>query len=585
MESKEIYEKIMMDYHFNKMKYFRDRWDAKKDRGKYGIETLIDVAGEDYKQFQFIMKSCNKIVFEMLDEVIAALIQRYEIPVKYYDLRCDDSDAYYIGEKRNSIDHMEQHNERRILAFSRTDVYTDILFVFKEYGVGKRIPEKTLKDLMKAAKLKKHCYISYVEKEAFSEVTNHNDDENDPTRGTGIYSLKQFMESFFGTDEYHEFKEYADQLSKKVQDYYGVTIVKTLKPNAIYNFKKTIHDELKEIDAAEIGVTVGITNEQRKIIEEQFINEKNYEILLGSSDFAQSYMTAEWMYSSLGKAGNIDLTAVAMGYFKAIEQMLFSFLRNHTYENDGATREVFVGKDKGYANARGYAPLENDLFENPEKSKDLALGGLTGFFGYHDTRNNRYIKRNQDLLVSGISENTYEFIIDTLGGIVGLRNGYFHRDNLKDWKKVEEARQKARLVFYILLGAYTISDSDKIRLGLIQTVEHDDYYKLCDYMHRKAFESSLYEYPIIFLDNHGDPYDFMFPHQDDYIEYDNYGEPKYSGAYLRGQDKRVFKLDREHLPSDIWEGTFSISRSIPIEFKSSGVQKHIFHEGVFVANE
>ena len=585
MESKRIYEKIMLDYYFNKMKHFRDRWDVKKDRKKYAVETLIDVGGEDHRIYQFIMGECTNIVLEMLEQVIIALIQKYEIPVKYYDLRCDDSDAYYIGEEQHWIDYINQHRERRVLAFSRIDVNPDVLFIFKEYGIGKRIPEKTLKELMEAAHLKKHCYISYVENDAFTEVINHNDDEHDPTRGTGRYSLKQFFEVFFGVEEFVEFKEYAEQFSKKVRDYFGLAVVKTLKPNAIYTFKKTVRDDLKSIDAAEIGATVGITEGQRRIIEKHFIDEKNYELLLGNSDFAQSYMTAEWLYYSLNDAGNIDYTAVAMGYFKAIEQLLFGFLKNHTHENDGSSREVYVGKDKSYANSSGNAPLENTLFHDPEKSKELTLGSLTGFFGYHDTRKNRFYKRNQDLLTNGINEQTYEFIIDTLGGIVGRRNGYFHRDNLKDWKKVAEARKKARLVFYILLGAYNISEDDKARLGLIQVAEHDDYYKLCDYVNHRSFESSQLEFPIIYLDNSSNPNDFVFPHHDDYIEYDNCGEPKYSGVYIRGQDKHISKLDRDHLPKDIWEGTFTISRSIPLTFTASGAQKRIFHDGVFVKDK
>lgn len=585
MESKQIYEKIMMEYYFNKIKHFRDRWDVEKDGKKYAIETLIDVGGEDHRQYQFIMDECTKIVLEMIEQVIIALIQKYNMPVKYYDLRCDDTVAYYLGEEQHWIDHIEQHRERHVLAFSRTDVNPDVLFVFKEYGIGKRIPEKTLKELMKVAQLKKYCYISYVENDAFTEVINHNDDENDPTRGTGLYSLKQFIEGFFGAEEYLEFKEYADRFSQKVRDYFGLTIVKTLKPNAIYTFKKTVRDGLKSIDAAEIGATVGIAEGQRKIIEKHFVDEKNYEILLGSCDFAQSYMTAEWLYSSLNDSGNIDFTAVAMGYFKAIEQLLFDFLKNHTHESDGASREVFVGKDKSYANSWGNAPLEDALIDDPEKAKELTLGALTGFFGYHDSRRNRYYKRNQDLLAEGINEQTYEFIIDTLGGIVGLRNGYFHRDNLKDWEKVNEAREKARLVFYILLGAYTISEDDKSRLGLIQTAEHDDYYKLCDYVNHKAFESSQLEFPVIYIDDSSNPDVFVFPHQDDYIEYDNYGEPNYSGVYFRGQDKHISKFDRDHLPKDIWEGAFTISKSIPITFTATGAQKHIFHDGVFVADE
>ena len=586
MGSRQIYEKIMLEYYFNKMKYYRDRWKDDNDYQVRGVSSLIDIAGENYIQYNLIMSRCSEIVFEMLSQVITSLLKDYEIPVKYYDLRTEDSDAYFLGDGNHWKNYIDQHKVTRILAFSRTDMRQDVLYIFKEYGIGKRIPEQTLDKLMRAAKLKHYCYISYVEEEAFSEVINRNKNKDDPTRGTGIYSYKQFIEGFFGKNEYKEFKKYADLFSKKIRDYFGFALVRTLKPNTIHGFKNTVRDNLKSLNATEIGADAGISEPQRIIIERNFFEMENYELLLGNSDFAESYMTAEWLFSSLKNAENIDLTAVAMGYFKAIEQLLFSFLKNHTHEKDGVFREVFVGKDKAYANTYGYASLVDDLVEDEEKSKDLALGSLSGFFGYHDHRRNRYYKRNQDLLVNGINESTYEFIIDTLGEIVGLRNGYFHKDNLKEWNKVNEARKSARLVFYIILGAYSISEDDKTRLGLIRVDEHDDYYKLCEYINRMTCESSQLAIPIVYAYDINDPYAFVFPHQDDYIEYDNYGEPVYSGTYFRelGKDGKVIKVDREHLPKEIWEGVLVISESVPIKIEPSGAQKQIFCNGRFTAD-
>ena len=584
MKSKQIYERIMMEYYFNKMKHFRDRWSSDNHNRFPDVSSLIDIAGEDHRQYKYIMSSCSEIVFEMLGQIIKSLLKEYKIPVKYYDLRTEVCDAYYVGNDKHWKNYIDQHEEKRVLAFSRTDKRQGDLYIFKEFGIGKRIPKPTLDELMRVAELEHYCYISYVKEEAFSEVINHNKDKDDPTRGTGIFSFKQFMEGFFGRDEYDEFKKYADLFSEKIRDYFGFALVRTLKPNAIHSFKKTVREDIKHLTAAEIGAVAGITDTQRDIIEKNFFGRKNYELLLGSSDFAQSYMTAEWLFTSLSNAGNIDFTAVAMGYFKSIEQLLFSFLKNHTHEKDGASRRVYVGKDKAYADASGCAALVDDLVEDEEKSKNLTLGSLSGFFGYHDLDSNRYIKRNKDLLVSGVTESTYEFIIDTLGEIVGLRNGYFHKDNLKEWEMVKEARQSARLVFYIILGAYSISEDDKVRLGLIRVDEHDDFYKLCEYVNRRAYESTPLAIPIVYVNDSSDPYAFGYPYRDDYIEYDNYGEPIYSGTYFKqfGKDGRIIKVDRDHLPKEIWEGELVISETIPIKVEPSGAQRQIFCNGRFI---
>ena len=594
MDTHKVYEEIMLERYFNEMKYLRNQWRGKDNTRFLGVESLIDISGEDYRQYEFIMRRSTEIIFEMLNRVIIGLIQEYEIPVKYYDLRKDDANAYYVGEKRHWINYFDLRQEKRILAFSRTDNQPELLYIFKEFGLNNAIPEKLLDDLKKTAKLKHHLYISYKEKDAYVEVINHNHNENDPTRGTGILSFQQFIEGFFGKEEYSKFRQYADQFSEKVRDYYGFSVVRSLKPNAIHNFKKQVCDALKSIDATEIGVLTAISEQQRELIEKQFFGDKNYELLLGSSDFAQSYMTAEWLYSSLKSAGSIDLTSIAMGYFKSIEQMLFAFLRNHTQEMDGNIRRIYVGKERVYADPKGYAVLTDDIVNDPEKAKDLALGSMTGFFGYHNTSRNRYYKRNQDLLISGISDTTYEFIIDTLGGLVGLRNGYFHKENLKgdnpdDRKKIEESRNKAQLVFYLILGAFKISEEDKTRLGLIRVEGHDDYYKLCKYVNDKVYENKhLLRLPIFYIDDISSPYSFFgYPYHDPYIEYDNYGEPIYSGTYFKkfGENSFIAKLTRESLPREIWEGELVISESLPITVEPSGANKKIFYEGKFVADD
>lgn len=99
-----------------------------------------------------------------------------------------------------------------------------------------------------------------------------------------------------------------------------------------------------------------------------------------------------------------------------------------------------------YADNKGNADLTRSLVEDEEKAKDINLGSLTGFFGYSDVKNRRRYRRNKDLLRTGVSEDTYEFIVDTFTTIIGLRNGYFHKHNLKDWHKVDEARDNAFLV-------------------------------------------------------------------------------------------------------------------------------------------
>ena len=585
MDTRQVYEKLMLEHFFNKMKRLRNEWSETTGDNKTGLISFIDIAGLDQRRYKVIMESCNEYIYEMLPFIVAELLRAYEIPVQFYDLRCSGADLYYIGDNQQLLDYIDQHDEKRILAFSRKDKQQEILYVFKKYGIGKRVPGKTIEGLLKAAKLEKYCYISYVENDAFTEVINHNDNEKDPTRGTGIFSLKQFFDDFFGESEYVIFKEYADELTKKVREYFGFELIRTLKPNTMHSFRKSARDDILSLDARKAGLSSDISETQRQIMEEHFFKDKRYEVLLGSCDFAQSYLTAEWLFSSLSNAGNIDMTAIAMGYFKAIEQLLFSFIKLHTFEKDGINRTVHVG-NKTYADSQGNADLTDGFVSDQEKTKDLTLGNLTGFLGYHDVRRGRYYRRNRDLLVRGIDTKTYDSIIDTLDGVVGLRNGYFHKDNLDDWNKVIDARNTARLVFFILLGSYKISETDMQSLGRIKVEDHDDFYKLCEYINQKAYDGEMFTKPIFYFGDINDPYDFGVPKPDDYIEFDIYGEPIYSGIYFSrvGDKNWTKKMTKDDLPAEIWEGVFTISQNIPISFEPSGAQKKIFSDGKFITD-
>lgn len=580
MDTSRIYEKNMMNDYFKKMKCLRNQWKDSTDKKFQRIPSLVDIGGEDYAQYDSIIKTGHDLVIEMINAVIQALLEEYNIPVTYYDLVTGISDAYCFDIENNTqIEHSKMRKKRKILAFSRNDENTDLLYVFKEFGIDKRVPKNILAALSQSAKLNMFCYISYVENDAFSEVLNHNDNEKDPTRGTGIYSLKQFFIDFFDQDEYSVFKSYTKKFEDSVNEYFGFVLLRTLKPNAILNFKKQCWNELQKINVSRISELSRLSDSQRTIIEKHFFNERNCDIVLGKSDFAQSYMTAEWLYLSLPNAGKIDLTAIAMGYFKSIEQFLFRFISLHTFEADGCSRKINV-------NGTGLVDLTNTIIEDREKTKFITLSGLTGFFGQYYSDTGRHIPRNQDLLASGIDSQTHDFIIETLNSITPLRNGYFHKDNLESSDVVNKARSTAQLIFYLILGAYTLSENDKEKLKIIRRNEQNDFYKLCSYINHKYYESKMLEIPIIYKSQDSDPYEFVLPYYDDSIEYDEYGEAIFSGLYFTqlGKNGRVFKLTQETVPAELWEGTLVVSESIPITLQPSGPKIPLFKDGTFLAS-
>ena len=103
-----------------------------------------------------------------------------------------------------------------------------------------------------------------------------------------------------------------------------------------------------------------IESEYAKLMD-GFIKHKTYLTLIGEKDFSESFITAEWLFDSMQKAKAIDLTIIGMGYFKAVEQLLFGLLCLH--------------KNKGFC-------IRNVSFDDDhiiDKSIDLTMGAMAIF--------------------------------------------------------------------------------------------------------------------------------------------------------------------------------------------------------------
>ena len=127
---------------------------------------------------------------------------------------------------------------------------------------------------------------------------------------------------------------------------------------------------------------------QKNLLNKQFLANGYMSALASHRGFAKCFMTAEWLFDSLKQsAGFIDLTAISMGYFKAIEQFMYDFVGLHTSEKDGKRREMPFFNDQG----EYWLHFTDALYT--DKKKSITLGNLAKFF---KNRN------NLDLLSNGL---------------------------------------------------------------------------------------------------------------------------------------------------------------------------------------
>ena len=564
MMDNELYE-IARKKAFNKIRHQRDAH-APQD-----IEDDIDVQSpfkqelfvfrdRNAKAYSWVMQQAEQNSFEMFKEIVIQLLNKYE-----------------ISHKIVNFDKQRVH-PLPVIAFVTDKDKT--LFIVESLSEG-HVQDEVINATAMAYEAKKLRRIIMVYDYAYKFMFNHNNDENDPSRGTGLYSVRYLFETLFGTEEFEYFRSIEQVFSKEVQQYLGYKVVKTLTPNALYSFKKVVEHSLLtfpyRMHISELATTA-IPDDQVDAFEEQFLKRKYYKALIGKCDYSQSFVTAEWLYDTMKEAGRIDYTAVAMGYFKAIEQLMFALVKRHIGE--GRTL-----KKKG---SRGYDPLTQANLD--ADNLDTTLGALIGFLKYYSNRD-LFIPeiRNVDAACDGILE-----IIDLAKED---RNGYFHKDNIDDWSKIEDARVLSYLILALLLGAYEYSDQDRVALNIPEESEETEYDKICAYINYNSDK-------LFYISLDGSEIIPVYSAADDYVEVDEYGDPIFSGVYFRkisgiGAEKielsikdimqkhmistgETEKFQEETLPVRIYTGKTSAT---PNGVTSSGPLMLIYENGRYMLPE
>lgn len=275
-------------------------------------------------------------------------------------------------------------------------------------------------------------------------------------------------------------------------------------------------------------------------------------MLVGSHDFAESLITAEWLYSSMKQAKAIDLTVIGTGYFKAVEQLLYELICLH--------------KDEGRVIKKNKSKDMVPLTESNIKKKnylDTTLGSMANFY-----------KENLDILRGEICE-AQEYVRETIFSYVKIRNGYFHKHNIHEWKKIDEIRSATFQLLFLVLGAQQLSNENREQLGQLDESAYDDYYKLCEYINYHSNE--------LFFINFGKNDLMAIAVADMYVETVENEYLKYSGVYFKEPSKegRVFRFDKNNLPNKIYTAKFIFAKTEHVEISPVKRMK-IFDNGKFI---
>ena len=510
-------------------------------------QALFNFGGEDFEKSVTVYKGANDISVSCLHFIISQLLKMYEYSTE--DISIDFSkNEKVLGKVRFAF---KDNRSRTLILFK--DIEDSSLWKKKD---GE--PD-AIRELMKQNSCEKCKYIYLMFDYAYLQLVGHNEDESDPGRGYNIYSIKWFFEEYFGQEEYERFNTAVTTYISEVNSYIGYVTIKTLIPSSLINFRKNVERELvnygydKLLSMKYNGFE--LWDGEYKKIRKQFLDDKTLLTMLGSRDFAESLITAEWLYDSMKKAKAIDLTIIGMGYFKAVEQLLFDLICLH--KNQGLTiRKDYSRKD---------LPSEVQLDDQniADKAIDATLGSMAMF-----------VKINAPTIFrNDLVWKTKKFVREAIFKYADLRNGYFHKDNIHQLERIEEIRDASFYMFFLLLGACDLSEDNLIDLGLPQIVQ-SDYYRLCEYVD--------YHSGMLFIldlgygeDQYGIACADMFTKvvENKYVQY--------SGLYFKEIQGRTFRFTEGNLPQKIYLGKFEFKRTELISAVPVKVKK-IFENGKYV---
>lgn len=519
-------------------------------------EELFQFADDDFYFYRFAVERQEKAGKILLTNILWRVLKEYNIPVEYSH---DAPFIFIIKENHERIGY-------RLADFLEDE---DINSILKSNHVDKAI-------ILRTSKGKQTNKLIELENQQYKD-TNVN---------IRALSIHEFYLKQFGEEEYKAFIDSIDNYLNVTKEITGYKSVKFLSKMNLASIKIFEQKKLRDwdylnyryqiINASDKKVQNYLYLTQKDIIFENlddmhksYIFDKLYETMVGSNEYATSFITSEWLYDSFKGKKNFDYTSVVSGYLKSIEQLLYKIVMLNI-DNDckiamkrdmlkKAFRQnipVFelidnkFNKVPGNKQGNNYRPTNYPYIEFTEHQKEF-MDSSIGTFEYF-LRCNKHIFSNPD------NAKTVTDMISCFR--IECRNGFFHTHNLNDWDLVEKIRRNAFYLYFVLLGSCIITEERKHELNLIH---HDQFDELC----KKIREFNRYNLYFVFEYDDGIKQNLVYDIHNNTIEFNDDGVEHYDGPLFykvdefedslkkidKGEleDKKLY-LTRDNLPKKIF---------------------------------
>lgn len=266
---------------------------------------------------------------------------------------------------------------------------------------------------------------------------------SDEKRGIHIerVTIREFWEQYFGRDEFDLLVTHINAFNEQARDIIGFSTIVTPTDSALARFRVKTGDMLRTYPYT-ANIPNNIYQHQVDIWTKNYIDRGLWRAMIGSSNFAVSFISSEWNYNMYQLTENLDLTSIVAGYLKSVEQLIWTIIG-------------FQTKNSFRIKAKGGGLIE--FSADNESLVDNTLGSLEQVF-----------KKNSWMF--DVNDFAKRHIVDAIADWREKhRNGFFHKHNLQSIDKVKEIRDQTLQLYFLILGGCSIGDEDFIQLGIETT--------------------------------------------------------------------------------------------------------------------
>lgn len=534
------------------LKRFREAW----LRSSSGWNSeVFQYADPDFYFYRFAIDRQERSTESLLTVILYRVMERYGLSFDVPDDRRNAPFAFII------------RVDKQTLGFRYIEFYED----------------EDVNDILKTYKVDS-AYIIRTWKTGRSDewIARENGHYLDDGVKLQAIKIEDFFDTYFAEGEYASFASCIDIYIKKAREITGYKSIKFLSSMNLVTQKayeeKVLSDweykgyQYQIVDRNNpkiqnyLYLTGNVFSEAvLNQMENNYLKSKVFKTMLGGNEYAESFITSEWLFHSLKEKNNFDYTAVISGYLKSIEQLLCQIVMLNVDNNckismsgaNNVRNEARRNNVAAYRQSRGRwsttpIPEKGFVYVDLTSEQVCYMDSSIGTFEF-------FLRYNPHIF---IDPNLSKTIADMVCCFrTECRNGYFHTHNLYDWSIVEKTRDNAIYLYFVLLGACIIPTNKESELK-ISEVDHFD--ELC----KKIREFRHYNAEFIFEYPDGRKINLIYDFINNTIEYTDEGVEHYVSllfyavdefsleAYEKldegiREEQKVY-LTRDNLPSKIF---------------------------------